>query len=511
MARTAQKAVVTEDGTASRQGLLELGPESGGEEVLELGRQTSQFSNKEYRADKYIEQFFPSDEAPETSQVSPMVTKVMTWVIILNTIQTGAECQWKPQDSPTLRHFYLGLDIIFVTLFLGECILKLKVLGSERYFAKGWNIMDFVLTVVMIFDIVGSAIEESSHQEYTALHSIGRAFRLARCFRLIRVLRVLKAQPELLIVTGGLIKSSRALVWILVLLLCIMYFFAIFFVLQLDHTIFTEAGGGTKRMMAHGTAAQEVDETCGPGEIAVTDGGHEMCRAATTCEQDKYFCNLVTAMASLLDVVVGAEWSGIVHPILHRQTWMMLPFIIFFMCSAFGVLNVIVGVIVDATAETKSKMDWQDKREELRYVSRQWEDIITNSGLSLAELNNLSGEERQKKVDQRHGVMTKLIQEVIDSGVVNFPQAVRPQNIINLLKRNKTDELNQEDFTVVLGRLMLGDQQTLLYQSLINTSKLHYDLHDQMEKVHSQMDTLNERFDKLEAMLEGMHKPARSE
>jgi voltage-gated sodium channel type IX alpha len=47
------------------------------------------------------------------------------------------------------------INVVFIILFTGECVLKLISL-RHYYFTVGWNIFDFV---VVILSIVGKAID----------------------------------------------------------------------------------------------------------------------------------------------------------------------------------------------------------------------------------------------------------------------------------------------------------------------------------------------------------------
>ena len=58
-------------------------------------------------------------------------------------------------------------------------------------------------------------------------------------------------------------------------------------------------------------------------------------------------------MLTLLDIAVLAEWNEIVRPVQAHQPWLLLVFILFLLITAFGMLNVMIGVIVDSTAAAK--------------------------------------------------------------------------------------------------------------------------------------------------------------
>merc|ERR1712217_58169 len=190
--------------------------------------------------------------------------------------------------------------------------------------------------------------------------------------------------------------------WIIITLIVITYIFAVFFVVSVKHDIFADS---------------DVDPN------------------ATLCEKDEFFCDLARAMQTLLDIIVGAEWSNVSHPITQHQPWLLLPLNTFLVVTVFGIANVIVGVIVDATAETKIRLKFND-----------------------------------------------------------FPAAARPNVILSLLSRKTNGEVNHEDFTVSMGRLLMADERKLMFQLLINHAIGMDSVREVMEKA-KQMD------DKLDILL----------
>merc|ERR1712217_953021 len=282
------------------------------------------------------------------------------------------------------------------------------------------------------------------------------------------ILRVLKAQPELVIVVDGLVKSGRPLYWIIITLIVITYIFAVFFVVSVKHDIFADS---------------DVDPN------------------ATLCEKDEFFCDLARAMQTLLDIIVGAEWSNVSHPITQHQPWLLLPLNTFLVVTVFGIANVIVGVIVDATAETKIRLKFKENREKLIQVSKMWEKEIVQADLRLETLDGLEGDALEAKRKQRQEKTEKIVKRIIDSKIIDFPAAARPNVILSLLSRKPNGEVNHEDFTVSMGRLLMADERKLMFQLLINHAIGMDAVREVMEKA-KQMD------DKLDILLSGKQRSA---
>jgi len=443
-------------------------PKNGEQQVLLASAQGDQ--DKRKTVDELLDEYFP-DQSKE-AEPQTLFSKFMMYVVMLSCAQVGAECQWRPSQSPHAERLYHAMNIGFAIIFSVEVVMKLHWTGMV-YFKNRWNIMDFSLTVMMV---LAEFFEQLVGVSSELLDMVSKSVRLARTARIVRVLRVLKLQPELVIVTEGLFKSSTSLAWIIVALSFFMYFFAVLFVLEVDHDIFAESDLGAD---------------------------------ASLCEKDKYFCNLTAALNTLLDVIVGATWSGVAAPLSQHQPWMMIPFLGFFIIACFGVVNVIVGVIVDATHDTKLHLEWGVKREKLRGAADMWQQQIVENGLGREMLKGLEGEALEAAKMKRSVGIERVVQTIIDSGIIDFPEGVQAKSIISLLTRNKSGELNQEDFTIMLGRLLLADQEKLLMQSLINQAKqteLVRDVIRDVSIVRQDVKAIDGRLDRMEAMLTRLEK-----
>merc|ERR1712187_52370 len=106
---------------------------------------------------------------------------------------------------------------------------------------------------------------------------------------------------------------------------------------------------------------------------------------------------MTRAMQTLLDITVGAEWSAVFHPIMECQPLLLVPLNLFLIVTVFGVANVIIGVIVDATAETKTHLEYKENREKLSKISKMWEEEVVEAGLRLESLDGLAGDALEAK------------------------------------------------------------------------------------------------------------------
>ncbi|XP_068804849.1 sodium channel protein type 2 subunit alpha isoform X3 [Struthio camelus] len=123
-------------------------------------------------------------------------------------------------QSELMQNILYWINLIFVVLFTGECVLKLFSL-RYYYFTIGWNIFDFV---VVILSIVGMFLAKVI-EKYFVSPTLFRVVRLARIGRILRLIKGAKGIRTLLF---ALMMSLPALFNIGLLLFLVMFIYAIF-------------------------------------------------------------------------------------------------------------------------------------------------------------------------------------------------------------------------------------------------------------------------------------------
>ncbi|XP_033022285.1 sodium channel protein type 1 subunit alpha isoform X1 [Lacerta agilis] len=138
-------------------------------------------------------------------------------LICLNMITMMVETDDQSKDMEDILY---RINLIFIVLFTGECVLKLISL-RYYYFTIGWNIFDFV---VVILSIVGMFLAEII-EKYFVSPTLFRVIRLARIGRILRLIKGAKGIRTLLF---ALMMSLPALFNIGLLLFLVMFIYAIF-------------------------------------------------------------------------------------------------------------------------------------------------------------------------------------------------------------------------------------------------------------------------------------------
>ncbi|KAG8124989.1 hypothetical protein E2320_020271, partial [Naja naja] len=138
-------------------------------------------------------------------------------LICLNMVTMMVETD---DQSKEMEIILSRINLVFIILFTGECILKLISL-RHYYFTIGWNIFDFV---VVILSIVGMFLAEII-EKYFVSPTLFRVIRLARIGRILRLIKGAKGIRTLLF---ALMMSLPALFNIGLLLFLVMFIYAIF-------------------------------------------------------------------------------------------------------------------------------------------------------------------------------------------------------------------------------------------------------------------------------------------
>ncbi|XP_044855593.1 sodium channel protein type 4 subunit alpha-like [Mauremys mutica] len=149
-----------------------------------------------------------------TKQAFDIIIMVL---ICLNMVTMMAETD---DQSPTKINILYNINMIFIVIFTGECLLKMFAL-RYYYFTIGWNIFDFVVVILSIGGIGLADIIE----QYFVSPTLFRVIRLARIGRVLRLIRGAKGIRTLLF---ALMMSLPALFNIGLLLFLVMFIYSIF-------------------------------------------------------------------------------------------------------------------------------------------------------------------------------------------------------------------------------------------------------------------------------------------
>ena len=241
----------------------------------------------------------------------------VTIIILLNSILIGVELDYQHDLISLIQQLILWLFTLEIGIrWFGKTSVK-------EYVKNGWNWFDIFL--------VGIAYVPES---WIVNPEILMAFRILRVFR---VIRLLKAFPELQIIARVLFRSIVSLFYICVLVLLAVYLYSVVGVILFR----------------------------GKSEVITGIGSVK-----------DPFGSVPEAMFSMFRVLTGEDWTDLRYDLLTHNSIMydgMITFFFlsFFIISAFLLINIVVGAVVNNYDQvmhehsSEQKADYASSLEEL--------------------------------------------------------------------------------------------------------------------------------------------------
>lgn len=238
----------------------------------------------------------------------------ITTIIIINSLLIGVETYITNDIISLIQNIILGIFTI-------EIILRFIAADSiKEFFKGGWNNFDLIL--VLIGYIPTSMIANAS------------MLMALRVLRVFRVLRLLRAAKEIKIMITVLIKSMSALFYNIVLFVIFVYLFAII-------------GVSVFRLPDPNALNQE--------QAVKYEQLMQVAPNAPTCSPDPYG-TLDEAMFTLFRALTGEDWTDLRYNLVVASEYDLIQVsptfvttfhVLWFVLSAFLLLNLVVGAIVN--------------------------------------------------------------------------------------------------------------------------------------------------------------------
>ena len=238
---------------------------------------------------------------------SSLFEKIITTVIIINCFLIGLET-YVVNDVISL------IQLLCLIIFIVEIFLRYTASNSNReYFSEGWNIFD--ITIVLITLVPENFFENSS---------VASAFRVLRVFR---VLRLLKANPEVRLITAVLLKSLKTLYYNGIVFLIFCYLFTLVGV-----EMFRLPDNISDNQM------QQIEEVTALGD------------------RIDPFGSVIDGADTLFSITLGYEWWQTRNTLLKSSELKLIdasPMAIsiflymWYACAIFLLLNLVVGAIIN--------------------------------------------------------------------------------------------------------------------------------------------------------------------
>ena len=196
-------------------------------------------------------------------------------------------------------------DKLVVAIFAIEIVLKLYCYRLA-FFKVGWNVFDFVIIVISLMPHAGP-------------------FAILRALRILRLLRLLTLVPQMRNVIGALFHAIPGMASVIGILFIIVYVFSVL---------------GTQFFSA---SANEIVQF--------------------------HFGDVGSSMYTMFQLMTLDDWTDVANATMEEYPWAWAYFLPFIILTSFAVLNLFIGIIVDAlniVKEQDIKMEEEDLRAEIR-------------------------------------------------------------------------------------------------------------------------------------------------
>lgn len=356
--------------------------------------------------------------------------------IMLNALVMGFETDYKKGEDKD-HVAWLVLENVFCIVWVFEMLAKFYYKHLEYFFKRssegrfklnGWNCMDFFLVGLSIMD---AWILPGMGQDVGSMGTL-KMLRILRILRLLRLVRLMRMLRELWIIVSSMADSIRSLSWLFLLLSLVIYVVAILMTLLVGH---------------------ECDN-------AFKDSSWQHER---DCQ--RMFGDVPSSMYTMFQILTLESWSmAVIRPVFEVQPAFFLIILFFLFLTTFGLLNNIIGVIVETTTQAAKENDHLQKARAEKKVR---EDLMT-----LREIFDEADENHSGVLDLKEfkAVLDKSEVKDILQGSFGLP-AVDPELLFNLLDEDKGGTIESEEFFSGVLKLRQGVSGMDL-QQLVSTMKV---------------------------------------
>eukprot|EP00927_Polykrikos_kofoidii_P074436 TRINITY_DN7042_c0_g1_i2.p1 TRINITY_DN7042_c0_g1~~TRINITY_DN7042_c0_g1_i2.p1 ORF type:complete len:991 (+),score=109.05 TRINITY_DN7042_c0_g1_i2:63-3035(+) len=274
----------------------------------------------------------------KTIALSDHLNWAMGVLVVANMIMMGVELDVQPaSESSNIMLSYVQYpavpasifetcEVFFFVAFSLELLVRV-IYQSPRV----WRDVGTYIDAVALLPVILQAMLKSKQGKHFMLI---RVVRLMKLFRLLRLIRVFK---ELAFLVKSIVSALQTLGWVGVLLFIAVYCAAVACTMMIGHNNdFDPANSRIKEYEAQ--YGFEVDVR-------------------------RYWSSIPRSMLTLFQIFTLDNWSVVVRPVVETHLpWMFFFFVAFIFLTSFGLLNLLMGAIVDHTMSAAREADAEHER-----------------------------------------------------------------------------------------------------------------------------------------------------
>jgi len=196
-------------------------------------------------------------------------------------------------------------------------------------------------------------------------------------------------------------------------------------------------------------------------------GDHIESQALEGFNNYQYFGTVGRSFLTLFFLLTLSEWSTVSRPLLEHDPLAMLVITVFILVAVFGILNIVVGVLVERALEAAEKFAKQGRDAEMAQrmlMVDEFEKLMVE--LDADGSGQLSQDEFIQALDE--SLSFKLLLQKLD-----FPTAFTIGEMFTLMDESGDGTIDVHEFTIGIVRLMESTpfQQFCLLVKSLNHSK----------------------------------------
>lgn len=386
-------------------------------------------------------------------------------VIAANALTIGLGAAESSESSNPSITWYL-LEVLFCLFFLIEIALRLYfhrlayfgTSGGARNFKelrecariRFANVFDFVIVVIAVLDIfVLTPIGLAASVKFAA---VLRFLRILRLLRLIRLFRIVK---ELWLVASGLFRVAKVLLGVCGFLVLLVEIGAII----------------TTRFIGHN------NELYDPYFKSSNGWDHKV-----------YFATVWGSMLTLFQVITfDAASEDIIRHVGSQQPGFFAFFIAFIILLTFGLLNTIVGLVIEFTMRQAN-----DDNKRLKNKSEKARQMVFSQLRDICRAADTDGSATLSLDEVKVAVNKPEIYQKLKT--IDFP-VDEPEKIFDLLDYADSGELSIDEFITGCIRMkgQAKSKDLLVAQVAIKDMGKDLDVFDaELERLHGKLRVLSE-------------------
>lgn len=335
-------------------------------------------------------------------------------------------------------------EVVFTVLFLLEMGVRYYALPRRiTFWYDGWNVADLILVLAATADCfflrpagIGGQI-----RFFTAIRAL-------RVIRLVRLVRMFTAFRELWLLTGGLINSVKALSWVGLVIFMLIYVCGIICTAEIGQN----------------------DETYA---IGPSYNGEDW-------PYKQYFGSVFKSMFTLFQVLTLDGWADdIVRHVVYRQPLLGAFFIGFILLTSFGLMNVVIGIIVENTLAAAQVVDKRKEEKQAKSRKATVEQLVSILERSDASRSGLISIEELRAANQ-----SVIVQKKFESIGLKFEEV---EHIFGLLDVDRSGRIELIRFENACRELVGGGKRRDIAQVEVN-----------MGTLANRLDKLDHKFNNIE-------------